>query len=34
VRNFDGASELRDKMMHTKTTDEVRALISQAHSRK
>jgi tRNA-dihydrouridine synthase len=33
VRNFDGASELRDKMMHTKTTDEVRALIAQAHSR-
>jgi tRNA-dihydrouridine synthase len=28
VRNFDGASELRDKMMHTKSTDEVRALIS------
>lgn len=27
VRNFDGASELRDKMMHAKTTDEVRALI-------
>lgn len=28
VRNFDGASELRDQLMHTKTTDEVRALIS------
>lgn len=27
VRNFDGASELRDKLMHTKTTEEVRALI-------
>ena len=34
VRNFDGASELRDKMMHTKTTEEVRALIVQAHSQK
>lgn len=30
VRNFDGASELREKMMHTKTTDEVRALIAEA----
>jgi tRNA-dihydrouridine synthase len=29
VRNFEGASELREKMMHTKTTDEVRALIAQ-----
>lgn len=28
VRNFEGAAELRDKMMHTKTTDEVRELIS------
>jgi len=28
VRNFEGASELRDKMMHTKTTAEVRELIS------
>lgn len=27
VRNFEGAAELRDQMMHTKTTDEVRALI-------
>lgn len=27
VRNFDGASELREKMMHAKSTDEVRALI-------
>ena len=34
VRNFDGASELRDKMMHAKTTEEVRALIIQAHSQK
>jgi tRNA-dihydrouridine synthase len=32
VRNFDGAAELRDKMMHTKTTDEVRALITQIDS--
>lgn len=30
VRNFEGASELRDKLMHTKTTDEVRALIARA----
>ena len=28
VRDFPGASELRDKLMHTKSTDEVRALIS------
>ncbi|MNL49168.1 putative tRNA-dihydrouridine synthase [compost metagenome] len=27
VREFDGASELRDKLMHTKTTDEVRQLL-------
>ena len=27
VRNFDGAAELRDKLMHTKSTDEVRALL-------
>jgi tRNA-dihydrouridine synthase len=27
VREFDGASELRDKLMHTKSTDEVRALL-------
>lgn len=27
VRKFDGAAELRDKLMHTKSTDEVRALI-------
>lgn len=27
VRDFDGAAELRDKLMHTKTTDEARALI-------
>lgn len=29
VRGFDGAAELRDKLMHTKSTDEVRALLSQ-----
>ncbi len=28
VRDFDGASELRDKLMHAKSTDEVRALIA------
>ncbi len=27
VRDFPGASELREKMMHTKSTDEVRALL-------
>jgi tRNA-dihydrouridine synthase len=27
IRDFPGASELREKLMHTKTTDEVRALI-------
>jgi tRNA-dihydrouridine synthase len=30
IRGFDGASELRDKLMHTKTTDEVRALLAAA----
>ncbi len=28
VRNFEGASELREKMMHTKSTDEVRELLA------
>ena len=28
VREFDGAAELRDQLMHTKTTDEARALIA------
>lgn len=28
IRNFDGASELREKLMHTKNTDEVRQLIN------
>lgn len=27
VRDFDGAAELRDQLMHTKSTDEVRALL-------
>ncbi len=27
VRDFDGAAELRDKLMHAKSTDEVRALL-------
>ncbi|MNH50292.1 putative tRNA-dihydrouridine synthase [compost metagenome] len=27
VREFDGASELRDKLMHTKSTEEVRAIL-------
>jgi len=30
VRDFPGASELRDKLMHTKSTDEVRELIKTA----
>ena len=29
IRDFDGASELRDKLMHTKTTSEARALLNQ-----
>lgn len=28
VRDFDGASELRDKLMHTKSTDEVRDILA------
>jgi tRNA-dihydrouridine synthase len=28
VREFEGAGELRDKLMHTKTTDEARALLA------
>lgn len=28
VNGFDGAAELRDKLMHTKSTDEVRALLT------
>lgn len=29
VRDFEGAAELRDKLMHAKSTDEVRALLAQ-----
>lgn len=29
VRDFDGAAELRDKLMHAKSTDEVRALLAR-----
>lgn len=29
VRNFEGAAELRDKLMHTKSTDEVRAVLQE-----
>lgn len=28
IRDFDGASELRDKLMHTKSTDEVRSILT------
>jgi len=28
IRNFDGASELREQLMHTKTTDEVRHILN------
>jgi tRNA-dihydrouridine synthase len=30
IRDFPGASELREQLMHTKTTDEVRILINQS----
>lgn len=30
IRDFAGASELRDKLMHSKTTDEVRVILSEA----
>lgn len=29
VRNFDGASELRDRLMHTTSTDQVREIIAE-----
>lgn len=29
VRDFEGAAELRDKLMHAKSTDEVRAILAQ-----
>lgn len=32
IRNFDGASELRDQLMHTKTTDEVRQALHSSAS--
>lgn len=32
IRDFADASELRDRLMHTKTTDEARALIREIHS--
>ncbi|MEO7905233.1 MAG: tRNA-dihydrouridine synthase [Candidatus Saccharimonadales bacterium] len=32
VRAFDGAGELRDQLMHTKTTDEVRAILDNPAS--
>lgn len=28
IRDFDGAAEVRDKLMHTKSTDEVRAVLA------
>lgn len=28
IRDFDGAAEVRDKLMHTKTTDEVREILA------
>lgn len=34
IRDFDGASELRDKLMHTKSTDEVRAILASLDLRK
>lgn len=29
VRDFEGAAELRDRLMHTKSTDEVRAILAE-----
>ncbi len=29
IRDFDGASDLRERLMHTKSTDEVRALLDE-----
>jgi len=31
LHSFPGASELREKLMHTKSTDEVRAILSTSH---
>ncbi len=33
IRDFAGASELRDKLMHTKSTDDVRELLKRLHYR-
>jgi tRNA-dihydrouridine synthase len=32
IRDFAGASELRDQLMHTKSTDEVRALLAKSQT--
>lgn len=32
VRDFDGASDLREQLMRARTTDEVRALLASAHA--
>jgi len=32
IRNFPGASELRDQLMHTKNTDEARAIIGNSYA--
>lgn len=32
IREFEGASELRDQLMHTKTTDEVRSILDNLQS--
>lgn len=32
VRDFDGAAELRDQLMHTKSTDEVRSLLGRINT--
>ena len=32
IHSFPGASELREKLMHTKSTDEVRQILTQAQS--
>lgn len=31
IRDFEGAGELRDRLMHTKTTDEARAILNEIH---
>ncbi|MDK2899022.1 MAG: hypothetical protein PWQ10_209 [Patescibacteria group bacterium] len=32
IREFNGASELREKLMHTRTTDEVRAILKELNA--